>query len=106
MSAITADQEIAVPKKLSFIQRAKALFNQLKQLEEENGGLMTPNQARAILDLSSQRVDQIINSGDLQTVLFEGKRYITGKSVQEYIDIHLHGHGYKKPTAIQYLLKL
>jgi uncharacterized protein YlzI (FlbEa/FlbD family) len=96
-------QDIPAPKKLSFVQQAKIIFERMRQIEQDNEGMLSTGQTMTVLNLSKQRVFQIVENGDLQTVLFEGKKYITGKSVQEYINIHLHGQGYKKPTAIQLL---
>ena len=65
-------------------RQAKSLwdrFRDLSKLAETNGVLVPPSLAAALLDISKQRVHQLMVDGKLERIEFEGHPFITENSI-------------------------
>lgn len=56
-------------------------FNRFMDVSREEGGLLSGQQAAILLDVSQQRVVQLMDAGALTTWEFLGKRYVSGREV-------------------------
>jgi len=70
-------------------KRVRTKWQELKEMREqadEHGGLVPPLVAACLLDVSKQRVNDMINSGILHRYEWFGKPFISVKEVAAYVN--------------------
>jgi hypothetical protein len=63
------------------VQPGEMSFREFMDVNREEGGFLTTVQAAIILDVTRQRVVQLIEAGQLKTWEFLGKRYVSAREV-------------------------
>lgn len=59
-------------------------FQKLKQIERERGSIVSPGFAAKLLDVSKQRVSQLLQRGRLERVDVDGHPFVTEASIVQY----------------------
>jgi hypothetical protein len=75
--------EIKIPK------RERTKWDELCEMQAvvgEHGALVPPASAAEVLDVSKQRVDQLINKGALRAFEFFGKRWVCQSDLKGYVE--------------------
>jgi hypothetical protein len=88
---------VALPK------RAKNVWEQLKEMNEmiaKHGQLLPISMAAEMLDLSRQRVYQLIEDGVLRPVEWRGQRWLTENDIRSFVEVErVAGRPWKEPSA-------
>ena len=88
---------VALPK------RAKNVWEQLKEMNElveKHGQLIPVGMAAELLDLSRQRVYQLIDDGTLKPVQWRKQQFLTENDIRSFVEIEREaGRPWKEPSA-------
>ncbi len=95
------------PRRSTVFSRAMDVIRSMQEAQSKHGTLIPAPVLTAILGVSKQRVHQIIAAGDLVSLDFHGRSYVTEASLKAYIqkaakDEH---HQVKMPKGNLDLLK-
>jgi hypothetical protein len=91
--------QIDGPAKTGAIAEFRERVRDLQVLQQRVGGILPQTFAAGILGLTRQRVWQLIESGDLETVTMRGKPYVTMRSLVDFGERERKsGRPLKEPT--------
>jgi hypothetical protein len=65
----------------------KAELRRFFEAGREHGGLILPSMAATALDVSPQRVDQLMKAGSLRSCTFLGKRFVSSDDVLAFAEL-------------------
>ena len=84
------DKDIQKGSPLGVVARnAGQLLGEFQRLTKEHGGLLTIAHAGVVLGLSHARVWNMINQGQLTVVMWNGRKWLSGKDVERRLKIRL-----------------
>ena len=79
------------------IERARQYFDACQQM----GGLIPQSVLSDVLGVSRARVSELLGEGRFVTVMFLGKRFITGDSLTEFVRTERKaGRPFKNPSSL------
>ena len=85
------------------LKRTKNIWeqlNELKELTEKHGQLVPIAMAAELLDLSRQRVFQLIDDGTFTPTEWRGQRWLTENDLRSFIELERNsGRPWKEPSA-------
>jgi len=62
-------------------------LNELCDLVDQHGPILPFSMAADLLDLSQQRVCQLVNAGKLSSVEFQGRRWVAEREIRRFIEL-------------------
>jgi len=91
----------AMPKReKSRLARVWEQFQLVREAVRIHGALIPQSYAKTLLDLSKQRVHQLVNEGKLTSIDLGGVRYVTEKSILAWAEAeHKTGRPVKVPST-------
>jgi hypothetical protein len=98
----------ALPKReKSKLTKAWENFQELGRIAEREGMLIPQSMAAALLDMSRQRVNVLVNEGRLRVVQVNGQSYVAGNSVRDYAQAeHKSGRPVQIPGTIECMRRM
>ena len=90
----------SVPKRSTAFTKMTDAFQMLRDVIGSGGAYIPKAMVQDVLDVSRQRVDQIIGAGYLATFTLHGKEYVTETDLKAYIEAApRHGHEISLPKS-------